>query len=122
MQLAYRDIGSVVLSIDGLQPEKGHETLYAVRELEARRVWSAETLLSSNTDEVRRLLVRAREFAGRLGRPVRLWVSDKQDGFVKGIAVEFPGIPHRYCVNHFLRDLARPMLEADTHAKVRMRK
>src|SRR5579884_3350152 len=33
LQLAYRDIGSVVLSIDGLQPEKGHEALYAVREL-----------------------------------------------------------------------------------------
>jgi hypothetical protein len=24
---AYRDIGSLVLTIDGLQPEKGHETL-----------------------------------------------------------------------------------------------
>jgi hypothetical protein len=28
-----------VLSIDGLQPEKGHETLYVVRELNARRAW-----------------------------------------------------------------------------------
>src|SRR3954451_4038647 len=35
LRLAYRDIRSVVLSIDGLQPEKGHETLYAVRELKA---------------------------------------------------------------------------------------
>jgi hypothetical protein len=121
VQLAYRDIASLVLSIDGLQPEKGHETLYAVRELKARRVWFAEALLSSNTDEVRRLLVRARAFAQRLGRPVRLWVSDKQDGFVQGIAVEFPGIPHRYCANHFLRDLAKPMLAADSHAKVQMR-
>ena len=38
LQLAYRDTDSVVLSIDGLQPEKGHETLYVVRELTARRV------------------------------------------------------------------------------------
>ena len=30
-------------------------------------------------------------------------------------------MPHRYCVNHFLRDLAKPMLEADSHAKVQMR-
>ena len=30
---AYRDIESLVLTIDGLQPEKGHETLYVVREL-----------------------------------------------------------------------------------------
>jgi hypothetical protein len=60
--------------------------------------------------------------AQTLGKPVRLWVSDKQDAFVKGIAAEFPGVPHRYCSNHFLRDLAKPTLEADSHAKVQMRK
>jgi hypothetical protein len=122
LRLAYRDIKSVVLSIDGLQPEKGHEALYAVRELNAGRVWFAEALLSSSADEVRRLLVRAREFAQRLGKSVQLWISDKQDAFIKGIASEFPGVPHRYCANHFLRDLAKPTLEVDSHAKVAMRK
>ena len=39
-----------------------------------------------------------------------------------GIAAEFPGVPHRYCDNHFLRDLAKPVLEADSHAKVQMRR
>jgi hypothetical protein len=53
---------------------------------------------------------------------VALWVSDKQDAFVTGVAAEFPGVPHRYCANHFLRDLARPVLEADSHAKVQMRR
>jgi hypothetical protein len=67
-------------------------------------------------------LVRARAFARRLGKPVRMWVSDKQDAFVKGIAREFPGVPHRYCSNHFLRDLAKPTLELDSHAKVQMRR
>ena len=38
-----------------------------------------------------------------------------------GIAAEFPDVPHRYCDNHFLRDLAKPVLEADSHAKVQMR-
>ena len=51
-----------------------------------------------------------------------LWRSDKQDAFVKGIALEFPDVPHRYCQHHFLRDRAKPMLEADSHAKVQMRK
>jgi hypothetical protein len=119
---AYRSIASLVLTIDGLQPEKGHETLYTVRELNARRVWFAESLLSSNKAEVRRLLVRARAFAEQLGKPVRLWMSDKQDAFVQGIAGEFPHTPHRYCGNHFLRDLAKPMEEADSKAKVQMRK
>ena len=38
------------------------------------------------------------------------------------IAAVFPEVPHRYCANHFLRDLAKPVLEADSHAKVQMRK
>jgi hypothetical protein len=122
LRLAYRDVSALWLSIDGLQPEKGHETLYAVRELNAGRVWFAQALLSSTTDEVRRLLARAREIARTLGKPVRLWISDKQDAFVKAIRAEFPGVPHRYCQNHFLRDLAKPTLEADSHAKVQMRK
>ena len=119
---AYRSVDSLVLTIDGLQPEKGHETLYTVREVNARRVWFAESLLSSNNKEVRRLLVRAREFAEKLGKPVRLWMSDKQDAFVQGIAGEFPDTPHRYCGNHFLRDLVKPMEGADSRAKVQMRK
>jgi len=119
---AYRNVAALVLSIDGLQPEKGHETLYVVRELNAKRIWFAEALLSSSADEVRRLLSQARAWATQLGLPVHLWLSDKQDAFVTGIAAEFPGVPHRYCVNHFLRDLAKPMLEADSHAKVKMRR
>jgi hypothetical protein len=119
---AYWNVAALVLSIDGLQPEKGHETLYVVRELNAKRIWFAEALLSSSADEVRRLLIQARAWATRLGLPVHLWLSDKQDAFVTGIAAEFPGVPHRYCVNHFLRDLAKPMLEADSHAKVTMRR
>src|SRR5215831_477201 len=119
---AYRDIDRLVLTIDGLQPEKGHETLYVVRELRGKRIWFAEALLSSSTEEVRRLLAKAKDWAEQLGKPVELWMSDKQDAFLKGIEAEFPDTPHRYCQNHFLRDLAKPMLERDSHAKVQMRK
>ena len=118
---AYRDIASLVLTIDGLQPEKGHETLSVVRELTRKRVWFAEPLLSSAEQEVHRVIVLARQWAERLGKPVRAWMSDKQDAFVKAIATEFPGIPHRYCQNHFVRDLAKPVLDMDSQAKVTMR-
>ena len=117
----YRSADPLILSIDGLQPEKGHETLYVVRELTRKRVWFAEALLSATEAEVRRLITQARRWAERLGKSVKLWMSDKQDAFVTGIAAEFPGVPHRYCANHFLRDLAKPVLEADSHAKVQMR-
>ena len=118
----YQAVGEIILSIDGLQPEKGHETLYVVRELTEKRIWFAEPLLSATADEVRRLIKKAREWAESLGVPVALWLSDRQDAFVTGIAAEFPDVPHRYCDNHFLRDLAKPVTEADSHAKVQMRK
>jgi hypothetical protein len=70
---------------------------------------------------VQRLIAQAKAWAERLNKPVVLWISDKQEAFVTGIAAEFPDVPHRYCANHFLRDLAKPVLEADSHAKVQMR-
>ncbi|CAN5904939.1 hypothetical protein BH23PLA1_BH23PLA1_33490 [soil metagenome] len=118
----YESVATIILTIDGLQPEKGHETLYVVRELTQKRVWFAEPLISATDAEVQRLIAKAKQWATSLGKTVVLWVSDKQDAFVTGIAAEFPGVPHRYCENHFLRDVAKPVLEADSHAKVQMRK
>src|SRR6266850_3353366 len=118
----YDSVAEIILSIDGLQPEKGHETLYVVRELTQKRVWFAEPLISATADEVRRLIAKAKEWSEALNKPVSLWISDRQDAFVTGIAAEFPDVPHRYCDNHFLRDVAKPVLEADSHSKVQMRK
>jgi hypothetical protein len=56
----YESSAEIILCIDGLQPEKGHETLYVVRELTRKRVWFAEPLLSATEDEVRRLIRRPR--------------------------------------------------------------
>src|SRR3954468_11924910 len=118
----YESGAEIILCIDGLQPEKGHETLYVVRELTQKRIWFAEALISSTEDEVRRLIAKAKEWAESLGTPGGLWVADERGAFVTGIAAEFPDVPHRSCDNHFLRDLAQPVLEADSHAKVQMRK
>jgi hypothetical protein len=122
LKKAYKDIQSVILTIDGLQPEKGHETLYTVRELNAKRVWFAAPLLSSSQAEIRKLIVEAKAMADQLGKPISAWMSDKQDAFVTEIAKVCPSTPHRYCRNHFQRDVAEPVLEVDSHAKVKMRK
>src|SRR5512143_609480 len=122
LRKVYATQKSLILSIDGIQPEKGHETLYVVRELTQKRIWFAEPLLSATADEVRRLIARAKQWAESLGKPVALGLSDKQDAFVTGIAAEFPDVPPRYCDNHCLRDVAKPVLDADSHAKVQMRR
>ena len=38
MRRQYEGVDDIILTIDGLQPEKGHETLYVVRELTQKRV------------------------------------------------------------------------------------
>ncbi len=119
---SYADVDAVILAIDGLPPEQGHETLYVVRELVKKRVWFAAAWLSRATAEVQRLRAQARSWAEGLAKRVRRWMSDTQEAFVRGIAAELPGVPHRYCANHFLRDVAKPVLEADSHAKVQMRR
>mgnify|MGYP000019402571 FL=1 len=121
MKRAYRARSRVVLTIDGLQPEKGHETLYVVREVTRNRVWFAEPLLSGTTAEIRKLFARAKRLARTLRVNVVLWISDKQDVFVKCVDTEFLGVPHRYCENHFFRDLAKPVLDLDSTAKTKMR-
>ena len=122
LKVEYAKTRTVTLPIDGLQPEKGHETPCVVREPGRERVWFARPLLSGATEEIRPLIEQANDWAKRLGCRVRLWISDKQDAFVKSIASVCPGVPHRYCGNHFLRDVAKPMLELDSHAKVQMRR
>jgi len=122
MREEYKDCLGVILTIDGLQPEKGHETLYVVRELKKQRVWFAEPLISSSYAEIRKVIQRAKVLSQQLNKSILGWVSDKQDAFVVVIADECPNIPHRYCSNHFIRDLAEQILENDSHAKVQMRR
>jgi hypothetical protein len=118
----YAQAPGLTLSIDGLQPEKGHETLYVVRELTLGRVLFAEPLLSSAAPDVERLLERARELAAALDKPVLGWITDKQSAFVSGIAKVFPEVPHRYCKLHFVRALAAEVYADDSHVKVQLRK
>ena len=66
--------------------------------------------------------------AKRPGRKLRIrpaicsWIGSSSSSRRARIASEFPGVPHRYCRNHFLRDVAKPVSEIDSHAKVQMRK
>jgi hypothetical protein len=119
---AYRNIASLVLTIEGLQPEKGHETLSVVRELMCKRVGCAAPLLSRATQAVRQLIILARQWAAHVDKPVRAWMSDKQDACVTAIADACVGVPQRSCHHHLLRDVAQPGLDMDSQAKVKRRR
>ena len=54
--------------------------------------------------------------------PVAGVVSDGQHSIRKAVAAVFPGVPHQLCQFHYLREAARPIYEADRHAKKELKK
>src|ERR1051325_1596241 len=83
--------GGIVLSIDGVQPEKGNETLYLLRDLQSGRVLVARNLRSSSTSELQKLI----EEVKALEVPILGVVSDKQESICLAIARALPGVSHQ---------------------------
>lgn len=111
--------GRVVLAIDGLQPDVGHEVLWVVRDCLSGEVLLAKSLLSARQQDLAALLGEVRDAAGV---PVAAVVSDGQHSIRKAVAQALPGVPHQLCQFHYLREAARPIYEADRHAKKLLKK
>jgi Transposase, Mutator family len=111
--------GRVILAVDGLQPDVGHEVLWVVRDVLSGEVLLAKSLLSATRADLAKLLGGV---ANTLQVPVAGIVSDGQRSLVQAIADAFPGVPHQRCQFHYLREAARPICEADRHAKVALKK
>jgi len=111
--------GRVLLAIDGLQPDVGHEVLWVIRDCLSGRVVLARTLLSAAGPDLAALLTTA---VAAVGVPVAGVVSDGQHSIRKAVAAALPGVPHQLCHFHYLREAARPIYEADRHAKEELKK
>lgn len=109
----------VVLALDGLQPDVGHEVLWVVRDCLSGHILLARSLLSARQQDLAELLTEASEAAGV---PVVGAVSDGQQSIRKAVAKALPGVPHQLCHFHYLREAARPIYEADRHAKKELKK
>ncbi len=114
-----RGQGRVVLAIDGLQPDVGHEVLWVLRDCLSGEVLLARSLLSATIADLSSLLVEVRD---ALPVPITGVVSDGQDTIRKAVARTFPGVPHQQCHFHYLREAAKPIYEADRHAKKELKK
>jgi hypothetical protein len=110
--------GGLILSIDGIQPDKGNETIYLVRDVLTGRVLTAENVLSSEKEVMKRVLAPV----VALGVPVLGAISDAQESLQQAIADLWPSIPHQLCQYHVLREASRPIYEQDRKLKVEMRK
>jgi hypothetical protein len=109
----------VVLALDGLQPDVGHEVLWVVRDCLSGHILLARSLLSARQQDLADLLTEVKEAAGV---PVAGVVSDGQQSIRKAVAQALPGVPHQLCHFHYLREAARPIYEADRHAKKELKK
>jgi hypothetical protein len=111
--------GGVVLALDGLQPDVGHEVLWVIRDCMSGEALLARSLLSATEADLSPLL---REVRDALPVPILGVVSDGQPSIRKAVASALPGIPHQLCQFHYLREAARPIYEADRHAKKELKK
>jgi hypothetical protein len=119
MRPVFETRGRVLLALDGLQPDVGHEVLWVIRDCLSGRVVLAKTLLSATGADLAGLLTRAAE---AVGVPVAGVVSDGQHSIRNAVVRALPGVPHQLCQFHYLREAALPVYEADRHAKKELKK
>jgi len=111
--------GRVILAIDGLQPDVGHEVLWVLRDCLSGEVLLARSLLSSTQGDVAALL---REIKEALPVPIDGIISDGQQPLRKAVGSMLPDVAHQLCQFHYLREAAKPVFEADRHAKKELKK
>jgi hypothetical protein len=106
--------GRLIVAIDGLQPDKGQEVLWVIREVLSGEVLLARSLLSARQVDLAGLL---REALDGVAVPVVGVISDGQQTIRQAVAAVLPGVAHQLCQFHYLREAAKPLWEADRHAK-----
>lgn len=109
----------VILAIDGLQPQVGHEVLWVIREVISGEILLAKPLLSSSSEDLIAMLVQVKQ---GLIVPIVGVVSDGQTSIRKAVASALPEAAHGLCHFHYLREAAKPIYEADRHAKKELKK
>ena len=109
----------VILAIDGLQPNVGHEVLWVIQDVLSGEILLSKSLLSSSSEELVPLLVQVKQ---GLSVPIVGVVSDGQSSIRKAVARALPETTHGLCHFHYLREAAKPIYEADRHAKKELKK
>jgi hypothetical protein len=111
--------GRVILALDGLQPDVGHEVLWVLRDCLSGEVLLARSLLSATQPDLAILLRTVRQ---NVPVPIVGIVSDGQLSIRGAVAEVFSDVPHQLCHFHYLREAAKPIYDADRHAKKELKK
>ena len=111
--------GHVILALDGLQPFKTQDVLWVLRDTLSGEVLLARSLDSARQEDLAELL---REVTDALPVPIVAVVSDAQRPIRLAVQQVLPGVPHQLCQFHYLKEAAKPIVEADRHAKTELKK
>lgn len=111
--------GRVILALDGLQPDVGHEVLWVLRDCLSGEVLLARSLLSGTADDRAVLLEEVKE---HVPVPITGVISDGQHPIREAVRRVLPEAAHQLCQFHYLREAAKPIFEADRHAKKLLKK
>jgi hypothetical protein len=111
--------GHVILAIDGLQPYKTQDVLWLLRDTLSGEVLRARSLDSARQEDLADLL---REIKDALPVPIVAVVSDAQRPIRLAVQQVLPDVPHQLCQFHYLKEAAKPIVEADRHAKTELKK
>jgi hypothetical protein len=119
LQARLTEQGHVVLALDGLQPDVGQEVLWVLRDCLSGEVLLARSLLGATEEDLVPLL---RDVQTAVPVPIVGVISDGQQSIRKAVQTVLPDVPHQLCQFHYLRDAAKPIYEADRHAKKELKK
>ena len=111
--------GRIILARDGLQPDVGHEVLWILRDCLSGEVLLARSLLAATQEDLAALLTEVHQ---ALQVPIAGVISDGQLSIRRAVAHALPEVPHQLCHFHDLREAAKPIYEADRHAKKERKK
>jgi len=112
----------VILALDGLQPDVGQEVLWLLRDCCSGAVLSARSLLGATEDDLVPLLQEAASLCQELDIPIAGVLTDGQHSIRNAVAHVLPKAAHQLCHFHYLREAAKPISDADRHAKKELKK
>src|SRR5260221_8199322 len=109
--------GGLLLSLDGIQPDKGNETMYLVRDVLTGRILTAENVTSSTKAMIKQVLAPV----VALQLPIIGVISDALESQLQAVAELEPGTPHQICQLPAIRQTRRLTYGLDHRIKTDIR-
>jgi hypothetical protein len=112
-----RENQGLILSLDGIQPDRGNETIYLVRDLLTQRILTADNVTESTKERLKQMLAPV----VALNLPDIGVISDAQPTELQAVADLWPGVAHQICQFHAIREAGRLIYNADARVRKDMR-